>query len=79
LQLLTTARDLSNQGFVAVPNKSMRLVLQGVGTRFEQFMTVPGNQRTAANAVGFHWSLNPAQITSHGKVAPAELLKLSKF
>ncbi len=29
------------KGFVAVPNKSMRLVLQGVGDRFEQFYDRP--------------------------------------
>jgi cobalamin biosynthesis protein CobW len=29
------------KGFVAVPNKSMRLVLQGVGNRFEQFYDRP--------------------------------------
>lgn len=29
------------KGFVAVPNKAMRLVLQGVGTRFEQFYDRP--------------------------------------
>jgi cobalamin biosynthesis protein CobW len=29
------------KGFVAVPNKSMRLVMQGVGTRFEQFYDRP--------------------------------------
>ncbi len=29
------------KGFVAVPNKSMRLVMQGVGSRFEQFYDRP--------------------------------------
>ncbi|MBD1895170.1 cobalamin biosynthesis protein CobW [Coleofasciculus sp. FACHB-129] len=29
------------KGFVAVPNKAMRLVLQGVGTRFDQFYDRP--------------------------------------
>jgi cobalamin biosynthesis protein CobW len=29
------------KGFVAVPNKSMRLVMQGVGTRFEKFYDRP--------------------------------------
>ena len=29
------------KGFVAVPNKAMRLVLQGVGNRFEQFYDRP--------------------------------------
>ena len=29
------------KGFVAVPNKSMRMVLQGVGARFDQFYDRP--------------------------------------
>jgi cobalamin biosynthesis protein CobW len=29
------------KGFVAVPNKAMRLVMQGVGTRFDQFYDRP--------------------------------------
>lgn len=42
LQLLAQAQDIYRiKGFVAVPNKSMRLVLQGVGTRFEQFYDRP--------------------------------------
>ncbi len=32
------------KGFVAVPNKAMRMVLQGVGTRFEQFYDRPWQQ-----------------------------------
>ncbi|WP_250125647.1 cobalamin biosynthesis protein CobW [Chroococcidiopsis sp. CCMEE 29] len=42
LQLLAQAQDIYRiKGFVAVSNKSMRLVLQGVGTRFEQFYDRP--------------------------------------
>lgn len=38
LQQLVKEQDIYRiKGFVAVPNKSMRLVLQGVGTRFDQF------------------------------------------
>jgi len=42
LHLLAQAQDIYRiKGFVAVPNKSMRLVLQGVGKRFEQFYDRP--------------------------------------
>lgn len=38
LQTLVQEQEIYRiKGFVAVPNKSMRLVLQGVGERFEQF------------------------------------------
>lgn len=38
LQVLAEAQDIYRiKGFVAVANKPMRLVLQGVGTRFDQF------------------------------------------
>lgn len=38
LQQLVKEQDIYRiKGFVAVPNKSMRLVLQGVGKRFDQF------------------------------------------
>lgn len=38
LQLLVQEQDIYRiKGFVAVPNKPMRLVLQGVGTRFDRF------------------------------------------
>ena len=35
------------KGFVAVPNKSMRLVMQGVGSRFEQFYDRPWQPKEA--------------------------------
>lgn len=42
LQQLAQEQDIYRiKGFVVVPNKSMRLVLQGVGTRFEQFYDRP--------------------------------------
>jgi cobalamin biosynthesis protein CobW len=38
LEILVSNQEIYRiKGFVAVPNKPMRLVLQGVGTRFEQF------------------------------------------
>jgi cobalamin biosynthesis protein CobW len=33
------------KGFVAVPQKPMRLVMQGVGKRFDQFYDRPGSQK----------------------------------
>ncbi|PLZ99225.1 cobalamin biosynthesis protein CobW [Fischerella thermalis CCMEE 5268] len=42
LQNLTQEQEIYRiKGFVAVPNKPMRLVVQGVGTRFEQFYDRP--------------------------------------
>ncbi len=42
LQQLAQEQDIYRiKGFISVPNKSMRLVLQGVGTRFEQFYDRP--------------------------------------
>jgi cobalamin biosynthesis protein CobW len=38
LQALVNQQEIYRiKGFVAVPNKPMRLVIQGVGTRFDQF------------------------------------------
>jgi cobalamin biosynthesis protein CobW len=38
LEILVTKQEIYRiKGFVAVPNKPMRLVIQGVGNRFEQF------------------------------------------
>jgi cobalamin biosynthesis protein CobW len=42
LEALVQQQDIYRiKGFVAVPNKTMRLVLQGVGKRFEQFYDRP--------------------------------------
>ncbi len=42
MQTLTQQQEIYRiKGFVAVPNKPMRLVMQGVGTRFEQFYDRP--------------------------------------
>jgi cobalamin biosynthesis protein CobW len=42
LRSLTQQQDIYRiKGFVSVPNKSMRLVMQGVGTRFDQFYDRP--------------------------------------
>ncbi|MBD0302521.1 MAG: cobalamin biosynthesis protein CobW [Tolypothrix sp. T3-bin4] len=42
LQTLAQEQEIYRiKGFVAVPNKAMRLVMQGVGTRFDQFYDRP--------------------------------------
>ena len=67
LQVLVQQQEIYRiKGFVAVPNKLMRLVLQGVGTRFDQFYDRPWQpdepQQTRLVFIGR--ALNPAQITS---------------
>ncbi|NMG10130.1 cobalamin biosynthesis protein CobW [Brasilonema sp. UFV-L1] len=48
LQTLAQEQEIYRvKGFVAVPNKSMRLVMQGVGTRFEQFYDRPWKPQEA--------------------------------
>lgn len=65
LKMLTQQQEIYRiKGFVAVPRKSMRLVLQGVGTRFEQFYDRPWQleepQQTQLVFIGR--SLNSAEI-----------------
>ncbi|MBW4663422.1 MAG: cobalamin biosynthesis protein CobW [Chroococcus sp. CMT-3BRIN-NPC107] len=67
LQQLAQEQDIYRiKGFIAVPNKSMRLVLQGVGTRFEQFYDRPWKpgelQQTRLVFIGR--KLNPTTIES---------------
>ncbi len=66
LQQLVQEQEIYRiKGFVAVPNKSMRLVLQGVGTRFEQFYDrpwQPNEQQTRLVFIGRE--LNSAAIES---------------
>lgn len=52
------------KGFVAVPNKSMRLVLQGVGSRFERFYDRPWqpNEPRQTRLVFIGRDLNTAEI-----------------
>jgi cobalamin biosynthesis protein CobW len=54
------------KGFVAVPNKSMRLVMQGVGTRFEQFYDRPWQpeEPRQTKLVFIGRDLNSSQIES---------------
>lgn len=66
LQQLVQEQEIYRiKGFVAVPNKSMRLVLQGVGTRFEHFYDrpwQPNEQQTQLVFIGRE--LNSAAIES---------------
>ncbi|MBD2085909.1 cobalamin biosynthesis protein CobW [Trichocoleus sp. ST-U3] len=60
------------KGFVAVPNKAMRLVLQGVGTRFDQFYDRPWQpQETRQTQLVFiGQKLNPDEIESQLAALP---------
>jgi cobalamin biosynthesis protein CobW len=61
------------KGFVSVPNKEMRLVLQGVGTRFEQFYDRPWQQSEPRQTrlVFIGRALDRATIQSHLAAIPA--------
>lgn len=74
LQQLAKEQDIYRiKGFVAVPHKSMRLVLQGVGTRFEQFYDRPWQpdepQQTRLVFIGH--GLKPIQIEAQLLALPA--------
>lgn len=60
------------KGFVAVADKGMRLVLQGVGTRFDQFYDRPWQpeETRATRLVFIGRDLNPAQIESQLAALP---------
>lgn len=67
LQQLAQEQDIYRiKGFIAVPNKSMRLVLQGVGTRFEQFYDRPWKpgELPQTRLVFIGRRLNPTTIES---------------
>jgi len=74
LQILAQQQEIYRiKGFVAVPNKSMRLVLQGVGTRFEQFYDRPWQpdelQQTRLVFIGR--ALNRSEIESQLVALPS--------
>ncbi|WP_009633663.1 cobalamin biosynthesis protein CobW [Synechocystis sp. PCC 7509] len=74
LQQLAQEQDIYRiKGFISVPNKSMRLVLQGVGTRFEQFYDRPWKQDELQQTrlVFIGRKLNPAAIESQLAAIPA--------
>jgi cobalamin biosynthesis protein CobW len=61
------------KGFVAVPNKAMRLVLQGVGTRFDQFYDRPWQpeETRQTQLVFIGQKLNPDEIESQLAALPS--------
>lgn len=65
-QLISQMEIYRIKGFVAVPNKSMRLVLQGVGDRFDYFYDRPWqpNEPRETRLVLIGRALNQAQIES---------------
>lgn len=60
------------KGFVSVPQKPMRLVVQGVGTRFDQFYDRPWqpDESRQTRLVFIGRALNSAQIESHLAALP---------
>jgi len=67
LQEITQQQEIYRvKGFVAVPNKPMRLVIQGVGSRFEQFYDRPwsAQEKRETRLVFIGRALNSAEIES---------------
>lgn len=67
LQTLVKQQEIYRiKGFVAVPNKPMRLVMQGVGSRFEQFYDRPWQPQEARQTrlVFIGRQLNSSEIKS---------------
>lgn len=67
LQKLAQQQEIYRiKGFVAVPNKPMRLVMQGVGTRFDKFYDRPWQVEEAkqTSLVFIGRDLNPLEIKS---------------
>jgi cobalamin biosynthesis protein CobW len=68
LQKLAREQEIYRiKGFVAVPNKSMRLVMQGVGNRFDQFYDRPWKPEEArqTSLVFIGRDLNSSEIKNH--------------
>jgi cobalamin biosynthesis protein CobW len=68
LEILVTKQEIYRiKGFVAVPNKPMRLVIQGVGNRFEQFYDRRwrSDEPRQTKLVFIGKSLNAVAIESH--------------
>ncbi len=67
LEKLTEQQEIYRiKGFVAVPNKSMRLVMQGVGKRFDKFYDRPwqAEEPRTTQLVFIGRDLNPSEIAS---------------
>ncbi len=68
LEILVTQSDIYRiKGFVAVPNKPMRLVIQGVGKRFDQFYDRlwRTDEARQTKLVFIGKSINPQEIESY--------------
>ena len=65
-RLVTEHEIYRIKGFVAVPNKPMRLVMQGVGSRFEQFYDRPWrtDERRQTKLVFIGQSIDPSAISA---------------
>jgi cobalamin biosynthesis protein CobW len=73
LQALVKQQEIYRvKGFVDVPNKAMRLVLQGVGDRFDYFYDRPwkANEHRQTKLVVIGRSLNQEQIQTSLRTAP---------
>jgi cobalamin biosynthesis protein CobW len=69
------------KGFVSVPNKPMRLVIQGVGNRFEQFYDRPWrtDERRQTKLVFIGQSIEPEAIANaFSDLVEAKLVELNK-
>jgi cobalamin biosynthesis protein CobW len=70
LEMLFAEQEIYRvKGFVAVPNKSMRLVVQGVGNRLEHFYDRPwrNDEPRQTKLVFIGPGIDPAVIESHLK------------
>lgn len=73
LETLVEQQDIYRiKGFVAVPNKPMRLVVHGVGKRFEQFYDRPWqtDEPRQTRLVFIGRALNPSEIESQLATVP---------
>ncbi|MBR8837752.1 MAG: cobalamin biosynthesis protein CobW [Stigonema ocellatum SAG 48.90 = DSM 106950] len=76
LQILAQQQEIYRiKGFVAVPNKPMRLVVQGVGTRFDQYYDRPWQlqEMRQTRLVFIGRDLNPSAIEAQMGIMNYEL------
>jgi cobalamin biosynthesis protein CobW len=82
LELLVKEQEIYRiKGFVSVPNKPMRLVIQGVGNRFEQFYDRPWrtDERRQTKLVFIGHSIEPGVIANaFSEQVESKLVELNK-
>jgi cobalamin biosynthesis protein CobW len=81
LEILVAEQEIYRiKGFVAVPNKPMRLVIQGVGNRFEQFYDRPWrtDERRQTKLVLIGHSIDPESIAIALSVDIADTRELDR-